>query len=100
MKEEDNELNDNSNHSELEKESDDNDDKDEDDSEELEDDFDIEEYAKDLVAPGEVLTEDTENFLPGRGTILNNEKNKIISLNIGLKQIKKNYINVIPLRGF
>jgi exosome complex component RRP4 len=100
MKEEDNELNDSSNHSELEKESDDNDDKDEDDSEELEDDFDIEEYAKDLVAPGEVLTEDTENFLPGRGTILNNERNKIISLNIGLKQIKKNYINVIPLRGF
>ena len=38
--------------------------------------------------------------MPGRGTILNKERNKIISLNIGLKQIKKNYINVIPLRGF
>ena len=46
------------------------------------------------------MTEDTKNFSPGRGTILNKERNKIISLNIGLKQIRKNYINVIPLRGF
>jgi len=64
------------------------------------DEFEDEETSRDLVVPGEVLTEDTENFLPGRGTILNKERNKIISLNIGLKQIKKNYINVIPLRGF
>ncbi len=56
--------------------------------------------SRDLVVPGEILTEDTKNFLPGRGTILNKERNKIISLNIGLKQIRKNYINVIPLRGF
>ncbi|KKM90421.1 hypothetical protein LCGC14_1238800 [marine sediment metagenome] len=63
-------------------------------------DFGEEESSRDLVVPGEVLTEDTKNFLPGRGTILNRERNKIISLNIGLKQIRKNYINVIPLRGF
>jgi exosome complex component RRP4 len=63
-------------------------------------DFEGEDASRDVVVPGEVLTEDVKNFLPGRGTILNKEKNKIISLNIGLKQIKRNYINVIPLRGF
>jgi exosome complex component RRP4 len=63
-------------------------------------DLDDEEALRDVVVPGEVLTEDVKTFLPGRGTLLNKEKNKIISLNIGLKQIKKNYINVIPLRGF
>ena len=63
-------------------------------------DFEDEESVRDVVVPGEILTEDVKNFLPGRGTILNKEKTKIISLNIGLKQIKKNYINVIPLRGF
>ena len=62
--------------------------------------FEDEETSRDLVVPGEVLTEDTTNFLPGRGTIFNNNRTKIISLNIGLKQIKRNYINVIPLRGF
>ncbi|MFX1409923.1 MAG: exosome complex RNA-binding protein Rrp4 [Promethearchaeota archaeon] len=64
------------------------------------DEFEDEETSRDLVVPGEILTEDVKNFLPGRGTILNKERDKIISLNIGLKQIKKNYINVIPLRGF
>jgi len=63
-------------------------------------DFEDEEDSRDIVVPGEVLTEDTKNFLPGRGTIYNSERTKIISLNIGLKQIRKNYINVIPLRGF
>ncbi|MHA1293887.1 MAG: exosome complex RNA-binding protein Rrp4 [Promethearchaeota archaeon] len=58
-----------------------------------------EDVERELVVPGEVLTEDVENFLPGRGTILNDKRNKIISLHIGLKQIKKNYVNVIPLRG-
>ncbi len=62
--------------------------------------FGDEEASRDLVVPGEVLTEDIKNFLPGRGTIYNEEKTAIISLNIGLTQIKKNYINVIPLRGF
>jgi exosome complex component RRP4 len=64
------------------------------------DEFEDEEISRDLVVPGEILTEDTKNFLPGRGTIFNKERSKIISLNIGLKQIKRNYINVIPLRGF
>ncbi|MFW9941372.1 MAG: KH domain-containing protein [Candidatus Thorarchaeota archaeon] len=63
-------------------------------------DFEDDEDSRDIVVPGEVLTEDTKNFLPGRGTIYNNDRTKIISLNIGLKQIKKNYVNVIPLRGF
>jgi len=64
------------------------------------DEFEDEETSRELVVPGEVLTEDTKNFLPGRGTIFNKDRTKIISLNIGLKQINKNYINVIPLRGF
>ncbi|MFX1374877.1 MAG: KH domain-containing protein [Promethearchaeota archaeon] len=63
-------------------------------------DFESDEDSRDLVVPGEILTEDTKNFLPGRGTIYNSDRTKIISLNIGLKQIKKNYVNVIPLRGF
>lgn len=69
------------------------------DEEEFED-FDEDQDSRDIVVPGEILSEDTQNFLPGRGTIYNNDRNKIISLNIGLKQVKKNYINVIPLRGF
>jgi exosome complex component RRP4 len=73
---------------------------DDEDSIDSDNDFDDEETTRDIIVPGEVLTEDVENYLPGRGTILNKERNKIISLNIGLKQIKKNYINVIPLRGF
>ncbi len=75
----------------------------ENDEESIDDDFEDyedEEVIREVVVPGEVLSEDVTNFLPGRGTILNKERNKIISLNIGLKQIKKNYINVIPLRGF
>jgi exosome complex component RRP4 len=65
-----------------------------------EDEFEDEETTRDLVVPGEVLTTDINNFLPGRGTLLTKDRSKIISLNIGLKQTKKNYINVIPLRGF
>ena len=64
------------------------------------DEYDGEETSRDVVVPGEVLTEDAKNFLPGRGTIFNKDRTKIISLNIGLKQIRRNYINVIPLRGF
>jgi len=72
------------------------------DDDELKDDdeFEDEETTRDLVVPGEVLTTDVKNFLPGRGTLLTKDRTKIISLNIGLKQTKKNYINVIPLRGF
>jgi exosome complex component RRP4 len=63
------------------------------------DEFEDEETSRELVVPGEILTEDIKNFLPGRGTIFNDKKDKIISLYIGLKQIKKNYVNVIPLKG-
>ncbi len=67
---------------------------------EQDDEFEDEETSREIVAPGEVLTEDVHNFIPGRGAILNKKGDKIISVIIGLKQIKKNYINVIPLRGF
>jgi len=58
------------------------------------------EVTREIVVPGETLTEDVKNFYPGRGAIFNKEKTKIISLSIGLKQVRKNYMNVIPLRGF
>ena len=73
---------------------------DEDESQDIEDFEEVVESAKEIVVPGETLTEDVNEFLPGRGAIFNKEKTKIISLSIGLKQIRKNYINVIPLRGF
>ncbi len=73
---------------------------DKDSNEEEYEEFEDDEFSREVVVPGEVLTEDTKSFLPGRGTIYNSERNKIISLNIGLKRISKNYINVIPLRGF
>jgi len=73
---------------------------DEDESQDIEDFEDVAESAKEIVVPGETLTEDVNEFMPGRGAIFNKEKTKIISLSIGLKQIRKNYINVIPLRGF
>ena len=63
------------------------------------DEFEDEETSRDLVIPGETVSEDVQNFSPGRGTMLARDRSKIISLHIGLKQIKKNYINVIPLRG-
>ncbi|MBY8981376.1 MAG: RNA-binding protein [Candidatus Lokiarchaeota archaeon] len=68
--------------------------------EEQDDEFEDEETSREIVAPGEVLTEDVGNFIPGRGAILNKKRDKILSVIIGLKQIKKNYVNVIPLRGF
>ena len=54
------------------------------DGEELEDEdeFEDEETTRDLVVPGEVLTTDTNNFLPGRGTLLTKDRSKIISLNL------------------
>lgn len=77
---------------------DDEDDEDEDD--EYDDyDEDDDETLREIVVPGEILTEDLDTYKPGRGTIINKQKNRIISLYIGLKDIKNNYINVIPLRG-
>ena len=43
------------------------------------DEFEDEETSRDVVVPGEVLSEDTKNFLPGRGTIFNKDRTKIIS---------------------
>lgn len=71
--------------------------------EEIEEVEDFEEDAdvtREIVVPGEILTDDVKNFYPGRGAIFNKEKTRIISLSIGLKQVRKNYMNVIPLRGF
>ena len=56
------------------------------------DEFDDDEMSRDVVVPGEVLTDDTTNFLTGRGTIFNSDRSKIISLNIGLKI----QLNVLP----
>jgi len=56
--------------------------------------------TREIVAPGEVLTTDLDTYKRGRGTILNKDGTKIISVLIGLKQIRNNYINVIPLQGF
>ncbi len=72
------------------------------DDEELpqqEDNFESEETTREIVVPGEILTEDTKNFVPGRGTMFDKKRTKIISLMLGLKSINKNYINVIPLKG-
>jgi len=70
------------------------------DEEDQDDEFEDEETLREIVAPGEILSEDLETYVPGRGTILNKKGDKIISVMVGLKQIKKNYINVIPLNGF
>lgn len=83
---------------EVEEEEEDADDEEEED-EDADDDFEDEETSREIVVPGEVLSKDLQTYIPGRGTILSKDGKKIVSLHIGLKQIKKNYINVIPLRG-
>jgi len=70
------------------------------DEQEVEDFEEEGEVAREIVVPGETLTEDVKNFYPGRSAIFNKDKTKIVSLSIGLKQVRKNYMNVIPLRGF
>ncbi|MHA1729138.1 MAG: exosome complex RNA-binding protein Rrp4 [Promethearchaeota archaeon] len=55
------------------------------------------EMSREIVVPGEVLTEDPQ-MLPGRGAIKEG-KNKIIAIFIGLKDIRGKFINVIPLQG-
>ena len=52
--------------------------------------------VREIVVPGEILTED-KNFIPGRGAI--RQGNKIVSIYIGLKNISGKFINVVPLRG-
>lgn len=63
------------------------------------DEFEDEETIREVVVPGEVLTEDLANYTPGRGTTFNKNRTQIVSLHIGLKQIRGKYVNVIPLRG-
>ncbi|MHA1818965.1 MAG: exosome complex RNA-binding protein Rrp4 [Promethearchaeota archaeon] len=52
--------------------------------------------VREIVAPGEVISSDNK-LIPGRGAI--RYANKIISLFVGLKEIRGKYINVIPLKG-
>jgi exosome complex component RRP4 len=52
--------------------------------------------SKEIVVPGETLSEDPKMF-PGRGAL--RQGNKIISIFIGLKDIRGKYVNVVPLRG-
>jgi len=51
---------------------------------------------REIVVPGEILTED-KSFNPGRGAI--RQGNKIVSIYIGLKEVRGKYVNVVPLRG-
>ena len=69
------------------------------------DEFEDEETSRDLVVPGETVSEDVQNFSPGRGTMLAKDRSRIISLHIGLKQIKKrpfrlNLPNISTILGF
>ena len=52
---------------------------------------------REIVTPGMVISTDS-NLSPGRGAILNENK-EIVSLFVGLKEIRGKYINVVPLNG-
>jgi len=49
------------------------------------------------VVPGEVISTDP-SLIPGRGAI-KTDANEIISLFVGLKEVRGKYINVVPLNG-
>ncbi len=51
---------------------------------------------REIVIPGEILSEES-NMIPGRGAI--RQGNKIVSIYIGLKEIRGKHVNVVPLRG-
>lgn len=53
---------------------------------------------KQIVVPGEILANDARIFRPGRGTVKTPD-NQIQSVFVGLVQIRKQYINVVPLNG-
>lgn len=55
-----------------------------------------EKKTRELVVPGEILSEDNQ-MIPGRGSI--REKGKILAIFIGLKEVRGKYVNVLPLRG-
>ncbi|MHA1720324.1 MAG: exosome complex RNA-binding protein Rrp4 [Promethearchaeota archaeon] len=57
----------------------------------------IEKPTREIVTPGMVISSDPE-LIPGRGAIRDNN-NEIISLFVGLKEIRGKYINVVPLNG-
>ena len=57
----------------------------------------MDQQNREIVAPGVVLSTD-KSFMPGRGTIKNKE-NEIVSLFVGIKDIRGKYINVVPLNG-
>ncbi len=52
--------------------------------------------TRDIVTPGMVLTSDP-SLIPGRGAI--KEGNDILSIFVGLKDIRGEYVNVVPLNG-
>ncbi|HMF34054.1 MAG TPA: exosome complex RNA-binding protein Rrp4 [Candidatus Lokiarchaeia archaeon] len=54
-------------------------------------------HDKQIVTPGTILTTDVASFRPGRGTI--REQDAIISVFVGLVQIRSRFINVVPLNG-
>jgi exosome complex component RRP4 len=54
-------------------------------------------HDKQIVTPGTILTTDVSSFRPGRGTI--RERDSIVSVFVGLVQIRSRFINVVPLNG-
>ncbi|GAB4310285.1 MAG: exosome complex RNA-binding protein Rrp4 [Promethearchaeota archaeon] len=52
---------------------------------------------KQLVTPGTLLTDVTDVYKPGRGTIRSAEG--IVSVFVGLVQLRKQFVNVVPLNG-
>ena len=57
----------------------------------------VETPTREIVTPGMVISTDPE-LIPGRGAI-REKNNDIISLFVGLKEIRGKYINVVPLNG-
>ncbi len=57
----------------------------------------IEKPTREIVTPGMVISTDPE-LIPGRGAI-REKNNEIISLFVGLKEIRGKYINIVPLNG-
>jgi len=53
--------------------------------------------ARELVLPGDLLSEDVRNFRAGHSTF--KEEGKIYAAQLGIKSQRANYLNVIPLRG-
>ncbi len=52
---------------------------------------------REIVSPGQIISTDS-SIIPGRGALRSNN-NEIVSLFLGLKEIRGKYINVVPLNG-